>query len=353
MSEENLAPEIEIGEGTPTPETPQEPANMRDDIANDVRAVVESLKDTKTDDRPRGPDGKFAPKVEAPEPEKAVAPEAKPITDPDTSKASEPAPSTAQNAPPVSWSAEAKAEWAKLPPAIQTAVLKRETEASDGFRQKSEQIKQYESVIQPVTERAREYGVQPDQFLRNMIETENALRRDPVGSLKWIAQQYGVDLSTLTSNQAPDGQPSQQAPDVIAPVLSELSGLKSEIETFKLQAADQSIKEFEKNPEHKYFQDVRQDMARLINSGEAKDLKEAYDKAIWLNQTVRDRVLADREAKAEADRKQALKERAQKATQAAVSVRGAPAGAEAPKRASVGDARDDVRAVVQSMRGDA
>ena len=88
-------------------------------------------------DRPRGPDGKFIAKT-------ADAPAAPATPTPDRAEptAATAAPSTAQAvSPPVSWSAEAKAAFAALSPAVQQAVLKREKEVSDGFAQKSAELK--------------------------------------------------------------------------------------------------------------------------------------------------------------------------------------------------------------------
>lgn len=104
--------------------------------------------DTASGDRARGPDGKFIPKS-------AVEPTAPATSTPDLAEptAVAAAPSTAQPAnPPVSWSAEAKAAFVQLSPAVQQAVLKREKEVSDGFAQKSAELKEYEplkSVIGP------------------------------------------------------------------------------------------------------------------------------------------------------------------------------------------------------------
>lgn len=358
MSEEILSPGIETGEGNAAPVVePVTIADDRDDVHADVRAVVEALKNPEpnADVRPRGADGKFAAKVEADAPVKAAPVAAKVITDPDTSKASETAPSTAHNAPPVSWSADAKANWATLPPAIQAAVLKREDEASSGIRQKSEEIKRYEQQIAPVAAKAKSVGVDPAQYIQNVLAAEDFLAKDFPSAVKWLAEQYGFDLSTLTSNPAPDSvKPSQPAHDAIAPVLSEINALKSDLDTFKLQAADQSIKEFEKNPDHKHFPQVRAQMGQLIAEGKAATLPEAYKMAVRMDDSLYELSVKERLEAEETSRKEAASQRAAKAKSASVSVRGAPNGADtAPKRGSVGSARDDVRAAFNAARGDA
>jgi hypothetical protein len=332
-------------------------APVRDDVVADVRdalaqsrgeappapdATTETAAETAA--RVRDEQGRFA-KAEA---DKATA---APIPDQDTTKASETAPSTAQNAPPVSWSAEAKAEWAKLPPAIQTAVLKRETEASDGFRQKSEEIKRYESVIQPAAQRAQQLGVGPDQFITNMIATEQALNRDPAGSIRWLAQQYGVDLSTLS--QAPDPQQPATAPQqVLAPVYDEIQQVRSQVDQISRIHAEASIQDFARNPEHKFFPEVKTEMGRLLQTGVANTMDDAYRIAVAANPDIQAKVIESAVAEREEKRKADIAAKAKSAGAAAVSIRAPGYGnGAAPPRGSNGSAFDDVRAAIEQSRG--
>src|SRR5262245_59680439 len=119
-----------------------EELNAREDANEDVRAAIAQLKggepetelpiepiveaapelpepEPKANDRARDESGKFVAKSE-PKPAKDAAPAkaaapAKELPPSDNTKASASQPSTAASAPPVSWAADAKGQWASLP----------------------------------------------------------------------------------------------------------------------------------------------------------------------------------------------------------------------------------------------
>src|SRR5690606_37645319 len=109
-----------------------------------------------TGERPRGPDGKFVKADEGKPAETGKQPENQ---TPAAAQTGEPQPITDQAVTqgiqaPVSWSAAAKAEFSKLPIAVQEAVAKREMEVSNGFKQYGEKVKQYEAIdkiLEPLT----------------------------------------------------------------------------------------------------------------------------------------------------------------------------------------------------------
>jgi hypothetical protein len=101
------------------------------------------------------------------------------------------------------------------------------------------------------------------------------------------------------------------------------------------EAAEQAIlaneiDSFAQKAEH--FEDARPEMIKILQSGQAETLEEAYDKAVWGNKDLRERVLSAQQAE-QAAKVAAEKNRAAKAARAAaVSVRSATPGANtAPK----------------------
>jgi len=247
-----------------------------------------------SDDRPRGPDGKFLPKDKA---------EAKPAEDPKATTEIPAEPDKAAAEPttdqpqspgtlkaPNSWSAAAKAEWAKLPTSIQTEVLKREMDVERGFKQYGERVKTYEAIdkiLDPLP--LQQHGLSKAQYVERLRAAEVALERNPVQALQWLAKSYGVDLAQIAT-----GQPETPADPTIAALRQEIEQLKSGV-TAQQQAAQQAVEreietelsKFASDPKNEFFEQVKADMGILIQNGRAKDLQAAYDMAVYANPETR------------------------------------------------------------------
>jgi len=319
-----------------------------------------------SDDRPRGPDGKFLPKTEA-APEKA-APVADPKISPakdDPAKASAPAAQTAADAPPGGWPADAKAEWSKLSPALKAAVAKREQEISDGARQWSEQRRRYEQVLTPVAQEAQRLGMSVDQGLNALLAAHHALNRDPAGALRNLAQQYGVDLSTLAGSPPANGSSetvqTQQQPDIralvhqaVQPILAPLQQRFMDEDRRAQDSSTAFVTTFATSSGHEHFDAVSDDIMAMIprvkaeNPGMSRDqvLQEAYDRAVWANPTTRAAVRASEAAKLDEQRRAEARAHANKARTAASSVTGSRSGDTATEPA------DSLRAeIIRAMNG--
>jgi len=258
-------------------------------------------------DRPRGPDGKFLPKT-ADAPATAAA---TPTTDRAEPTAATAAPSTAQAvSPPVSWSAEAKAAFATLTPAVQQAVLKREKEVSDGFAQKSAELKDWEplkSVLGPRQHAlAAAYGSVANG-IQTLFSLSDYAEKDAPGFIKWFAQQRGIDLSSLAGT--PAGQPQASADPTIAALQQQIASLNQQLTGFtqsqeQAQQAEltRQIEAFKADPKNVHFEAVRAEMAALMQGGRAKDLQDAYDKAVYANPETRRLVMEEQRAAEQAQR---------------------------------------------------
>lgn len=359
-----------------------EPVSQAEDVRNDVAAALTSLKakaaeaapaevEAPADDHPepldkgdhpsdpkRYADGTFKPVKQEAAPEKAAAPDPKLPPVDNTAKPSTEQPSTAVGAAPVSWAAEAKASWASLPPAIQNAVLKREAEVSNGFRQKSDEVRRYEQVIAPVAQEAARLGMQPDQAINALMSAHHMLQQDAPAAIARLAQQYGVDLATLASNP-PAIQAQPRHDPMVSQLTQHVSKLESQLSGFLQNQTLGVVEKFAS--EHPHYAAVEEDIARLIpivqqsNPGlPAHDvLTKAYEQAIWVNPDVRARLIAEQAAQTQQKQAETLQVKAKQAAKAAVSIRGASNGANAPKMPppnSGGDVYDDVRAAIHALR---
>ena len=339
--------------------------DLDNDIANAIAASSgndETETQEQADQRARDERGRFTQKTdeapaEAAKPTEA-APVEKPIADPDKSIEQPAAVSTPTAAPPVSWSAEAKAEWSKLPPAIQEAAIKREAEVNEGFRRLSEERRQLEPLakaVEPHLQMFQRYNTDPATGIQKLMAAQEYLTRDPVNAIRWLAQERGVNLRALaemgdmTVQQVQMQQPQYQQPvDIPAIVRSQMqqAQIEQEVERF---ATSQP-----------YYAEVERELLVLVpyikqehpELSPSQVLKEAYDRAVYANPATRAKVIAstdtDRIAKAQADQKA----NAAKARGAAVSLRGSPASgaANTSPLVSVGDVDDDIKAAMAALR---
>lgn len=363
-----------VDSGAQTPE----PLGYADDVRNDVAEVYKSLKakaaeDEKepddapadehpepvADERPRGADGKFVAKdkteIQEAAPEKVEAAPAVILPTDDKTKPSVEQPSTAAVVAPVSWAADAKALWASLPPAIQQAVSKRETEMANGGRQWSEEKRRFETTLAPLAQETARLGMSVEQGLNALLSAHHRLNRDPAGAIAQLAQQYGVDLATLASN--PPAEQSRFDP-MVSQLTQHVSSLESQLQGFLQNQTMGVVDKFAaENPHYAAVEEQIASLIPLIQQREpglspSEVLTKAYDQAIWLNPDVRQKLIDEQAQTAQQQQQQALQAKAQKAAKAAVSVKGSSNGvAPAPKAPpSGGDVYDDVRNAIHQLR---
>lgn len=148
----------------------------------------------------RSEDGKFEAK-ESPvaELDKPATEEPKPSTDQAQTTTPEPA-KLAIDAP-QSWSAEMKAEWAKLTPAQQEYIAKREGEAHKRITELGTTAKSAESYKAVFDKhRASLKGANEAEALDKLLAANAFLERSPTDAIKWLAEAYRVDLRQFAAS---------------------------------------------------------------------------------------------------------------------------------------------------------
>lgn len=333
------APEL-----APAPE-PEEhkPATPDTSVEATVRAAFKT-----ESDRARDAQGRFAPKADA-APDAPADPK---ITDQDSkTKPEAPASAPTPSGPPPSWSADAKSNWTRLPPAIQAAVLKREAEVSDGFKQKSEEAKALapvKEILDGQRDRFTRLGVDASAALRQMFTFQEMFEREPRKLIDHIVRSHGLDLRQLAQTPTATPSPAAATPPARPQIDTTLAYVREE---FTRRDAASTLSSFEADPANKHAKnpEVRKAMAGALSAG-AADLKAAYEQAIWAVPSVRDELIAERDAAA----RKAAADKVAAAKAAAVSLRpGSPNGARpaslAPKPPTGSSVEDDVRAAWHSL----
>lgn len=292
---------------------------MSDSIRDDIEAALKEQDE-------REPEGQIEQEeeldeeVEVPEPEKNEPEKPEEPKPEEQAKPEEQEGTWSPEKAPTSWSPKVREQWGKLPEDVRKEIVRREEASVQGVRKLQEEfqpVRQFAERLTPVMQEARALGQDPAQYVVNLAVAERNLRsQDPnekFNALLNIADQYGIPLRQYLGG----GQvPAQSAPAIPAAVQQELQAMRQWREQEQAQQLQNQIEEFSKGAE--FFEDVRNDMAVLLESGAAKDLKEAYDKAVWINPEVREVMLA---REAEDKKKAAANQRRAKAS--SVSVEGA------------------------------
>lgn len=367
-----FAPENEAG--TPEPEitevdsgTPPERDDSQDLNKSSVRKSLEKAQDEvrkneetarkgdkkeKTGKQPRRVAGGAELSEETPETADAETPEAD----------AEVTPEQPATAAPEAFSKEAKAEWAKVPPTVQAAVLKRETDVARGVEELKGKYKDLDTALTPHMPAIRQNGHTPAQAVTQLFSWFQALAGNPDAAFPALAKSFGYDLAKLVpqAQAAPAGaqegaQPPAPIPPEVQRYIDDMRKQVDELKTVMGQQLGEVKTTFQRESEAKtnevlmnwangktHFEKVRGLMAQFIQSGAVPlkngqvDLDGAYDMAVYANPEVRAAVLAEQQAaadkarkdKAAADQKK-TQEAADKARKAGVSIGGGAPGAAA------------------------
>lgn len=309
---------------------------LRDTIANALDKHTSEEAQTEVaqvqDSKPRDEQGRFAPKQEATE-QVEVQTEEKPV---------KPRPS--------SWGKKYEEHWSRLDPQLQDYLAQREADYAKGvsqYKQNWDNAAPLYEAIQQFMPDLQANNINPAQWITNLgIAHKTLASGSPEQKLEMfarLANDYGVNLNVLNGQQQYDPQ--------FSAITQELNSIKTKLSSFEEQRIAQEnaslqndIEAFKKDAP--YFEDVRETMATLLQSGVASDLKTAYDKAIRLNDDVWQRY----QEEAQQAKSQSLNEqKQQKAAEAkakAVSVKSSsPTG----MMVGSGNGKKDLRSTVAEL----
>lgn len=253
---------------------------------------------------------------------------------------------------PDSWSAPMKEKFPTLAPDVQAYISQREAEsnkkitANDDDRNFGKRIK---DTLSPYMQTIVQEGGTPEKAVDSLFRTALILRSpNPAmraSALQAIAKQFNIPL----------GQPLQRGPQYpeLAPIQQRLDrieqGQQAELQQRQSQETAQItgfVEAFAADPKNVHYEAVKPKMAALLSSGQAKDLQDAYDQAIWADPAIRSTLTAAEVQAAAGKRSTDAQSKADIAKRANVSVVGGPGGAIPAQGASAdsGSLRDQIRA---------
>jgi hypothetical protein len=180
----------------------------------------------------------------------------------------------------------------------------RESEYKKGvstYKAEADRAKSYENAIAPYAQDLQRRGIQPTQYIENLVRAEqilsNAGYEQKVQVFQKLAADYGIQLNG--SGQVTQLDPyTQQLMNQLNMVNQEVSSIKGRFaqeENQRLMGEIERVRsDVEKFP---HFDVVREEMAQLLELGKAQDLETAYKKAVRMNDDVwaleQDRLLKD------------------------------------------------------------
>lgn len=328
---------------TPPTSEPEAPRSLRD-IAeatwNEIEASEGSDETIETPETPpAGQDGRARDNlgrfISKPGEHSEEPAPAEPTTPPPAVPPS-PAPSGSSNEAPQHWSAEDKATFAKLPKEGQDFLLKRHAAMEADYTAKTQANAtaiQFTQAVAPVFEHPGVKQSLIDYQTGGQVHPADAIKQwaafhvramspnqnDRIGLLKELAERMQLDPAVIfgQSNQPPAGLTEQDMADPairffadhIGQTSKDLQTLRNELANINRQQTDRASQESlrvinwqidqfadEKdaagNPLHPHFDTVLPQLIELFNANPQRDLREAYDAAVWMNPQLRQTLIA-------------------------------------------------------------
>jgi hypothetical protein len=232
--------------------------------------------------------------------------------------------------PPASWKKDYHEAWTTADPKLKEYAWKREEEMRAGVQpllSKAQYADQMQQAIEPYMNNIRGLGIEAPQAVKALMEADNVLRhgspQQKQAYFAQLAQQYGINMSDV---QIQPTDPNFYAiQNELAQVRGEVLNWKQAQENAQNEALLSEINQFQSKAE--YFEEARPTMIQLLNSGVAKDLDDAYQKAIRLDNDLFTKHQQASQGQADAAKREASNRAAKAARAAAVSVKSSTPGA--------------------------
>lgn len=220
-------------------------------------------------------------------------------------------------------------------------INQREGEYKTGvstYKTEAESAKQLQEALAPFMPTLQQHNIEPTTWISNLGNAHQLLAlgtpEQKLQAFAKLAQDYGVPMEAFTGEYNPNLMQNMQQN-------SELSNQVNSLTNWMMQQEEREISSeieaFSGDKNYPYFEDLKEDMAQLLESGKADDLKQAYKIALVNNDELMEKQFQERLAAQQATQQKAVA--VEKAKSRAVSPKSStPTGtgkAEAKDRRSV------------------
>tara|TARA_R100001244_G_scaffold88318_1_gene67326 strand:- start:966 stop:1964 length:999 start_codon:yes stop_codon:yes gene_type:complete len=245
---------------------------------------------------------------------------------------------------PEHWPAEEREVFDALPEEAKTFALsqgerlyshhQKRMEELSSERESLERLKPLEQEIAPYREQLRLQGVAEQDVVRQLMAVRHSLQTAPADTIRWLAQQTGVDLNQIETETLVDPQEQRLAQveqQVQQSNQANVQAIQQQQHNAAYQQAESALGQFMSakddngNLLHPHVENVQVTMTELANADIASqkqiDLEDLYQRAIWQNADTRDVMLKERDGTVLAKQKQNQKQRVSRAKRADTTIR--------------------------------
>jgi len=223
----------------------------------------------------------------------------------------------------------------------------REKEYASGvstYRAEAENARTLQEAIAPFIPNLQKANLDPKTWITNLGRAHEVLAlgsaEQKLQAFHKLAQDYGIPLAAVA------GQAQGGVPPIVTQLMQQINALQGQVSTVsswreqqETQKIQDTITQFSSDTQkHPHFEAVKATMAQLLESGLAKDLEEAYTKAIRFNDDIWDQ---ERQAQSSTIAKSTA---VAKAKAAAVSVKSS-----SPTGQTTGSGTKDRRAILSEQ----
>lgn len=214
------------------------------------------------------------------------------------------------------------------------------------YTRKTQEIAEIRKAIPDETrEQLSLNGMTEGQYVRQLAAADKYLREKPAEAIKWLANNYGVELGNLDEGDEYTDPHVSQLQQKIQSLEQRLQQRDQQEQQSQQQQLNSQIQEFasatdeQGQPKHPDFEKLKPAMAGLLQTGYAQTLEDAYEQAAWADPDVRQRRLEAQQRQVEEKTTQQRKKKASKAKQAHTP---ASSGSEAEPKEEAGDLRSEL-----------
>lgn len=201
---------------------------------------------------------------------------------------------------PKSWKKDYEPKWGAIDPEIRQNIYEREKQALDGIMQYKSTADKWAKTMEPYKKWFDHYGIDPHEAFSRLATSHIILKYGkPEDRVKWaqqLAQDYGLAdiLNGAAAGQRPEGgspvQPNPQS-EAVWQLEQRLDAVQKQMYDAQLKENMSAVEKFFSDPANKYAADLQEDILKMFEQGRASTLQEAYETAMWLNPSVRKKLM--------------------------------------------------------------
>lgn len=219
---------------------------------------------------------------------------------------------TESKQPPKSWAKDQHDTWLKLPPEAQNYIELREKQMLDGIEQYKDGYHYAGEVVNVIDQYRADiqgFNIPDHEIIGNLLSHHRAITQGTLEQRQQAFLQIGLQSGLIPQDGIDEN--TRQLQERVARMESAEQQRIRQMQQEEARKVQQSVETFASDPKNKYFDEVADDLIKLLRAGE--DLPSAYEKAVWANPVTRAKEIA---AQQDAQRQRA-REDAEKAKKAA------------------------------------